>query len=101
MDSDGYPTDTTLKRIREWEIHDGDSFDALITFLRSIWRWPTYITRDFDGKVVKIHTGGWSGHEEIIGALKDNQLFWLLCWQSSKRGGHFVFTAPRVESSKL
>jgi len=37
------------------------------------------------------HTGGWSGNEDVIGALKNNLLFWPMFWQKSTRGGHYFF----------
>ena len=38
-----------------------------------------------------VSTGGWSGHEDVISALRDNLMFWMLSWVSSTRGGHYVF----------
>lgn len=37
-----------------------------------------------------LHTGGWSRNEEIILRLS-RTMFWILHWQVSKRGGHYIF----------
>ena len=99
MDEEGYPTEETLKRIRTWPHAD---FNGLMDFVIGLWQYPDYV-EDIEvvngfGKVVRevdISTGGWSGHEEIVGALKQNKIFWLCCWQMSRRGGHHRFRLPR------
>lgn len=95
MDKDGYPTEETLDLIRNWTYTD---FNGLMDFVISLWLYP-YCVEDikvfnvFDNEVreINISTGGWSGHEEIIGELKANAMFWLCCWEESKRGGHYRF----------
>jgi len=86
FDADGYPTEGTLEKIRIWPLQN---FRALIEFVGELWRYPEYW--EVAGRKIEAHTGGWSGNEEIIGALKGNQMFWSCCWQSSKRGGHYEF----------
>lgn len=36
-------------------------------------------------------TGGWSGNEEVISAMKENTMGWIMTWSSSHRGGKYVF----------
>ena len=86
MDEDGYPTEETLERVRTWEPKD---FQGLAEFLVSIWHYPEYIT--LAGSLLRVSTGGWSGHEDIIGRLRENHAWWAFHWQSHKRGGHYVF----------
>jgi len=38
-----------------------------------------------------VSTGGWSGNEELIGAMRMNFILWSQWWWSSRRGGHYVF----------
>lgn len=56
--------------------------------LKDMWAWPDYV--DYDGKTLKVSTGGWSEHERIIEEL-ENTLFWFIAWQKSERGGHYTF----------
>ena len=92
MDEDGYPEEDELKRIREWP----EDWAALFAFIHSIWHWPDWgFTQE--GNRVSLSTGGWSGNEEIIGALRDNALAWMVTWESSRRGGHYTFTIGPVD----
>ena len=86
LDDDGYPTDETLARIRTWPCGD---FDGLMAFINSIW-WQKYGWKEARG-YVHMSTGGWSGNEDIISALRENRVFWAMFWYSNKRGGHYIF----------
>lgn len=106
MDEEGYPTEETLKRIRTWPHAD---FNGLMNFVIGLWQYQDYVEDynaidDFGKEVreVNISTGGWSGHEEIVDALKQNKIFWMYCWQMSRRGGRYRFHlphAPREQSN--
>jgi hypothetical protein len=95
LDDDGYPTDAVLDKIRSHT----DKFVHLMQFVKDIWwqadwAWMEYNTKDFHGRdeiTYDISTGGWSGKEIIINALRDNRLFWMCCWEQSNRGGHYKF----------
>lgn len=87
MDPQGYPDDEELAKIRDWPVIDAD---AMMAFIKERWEYAEWgwIQR---GRVYMLHTGGWSGNESIIYAMFDNLLFHSMCWQSSRRGGHYVF----------
>jgi hypothetical protein len=51
-----------------------------------------------EGRTYHVSTGGWSGNEEILSAMQDNLIFWMVCWQEHKRGGHYVFELPNPET---
>jgi len=82
---DGYPTDKSL----EW-IKNCKNFRDIYHAVDDAWSYPerSWIEDDF---FWHLSTGGWSGNEDLIGAMQENTMFWLMCWVSSKRGGHFVF----------
>lgn len=88
-----YPTEEELKTISEWSI---DDFYGLMAYIETIWAYAGAGYFEEDGSVFKLHTAGWSGNESIIKALQQNTMFWTLCWVQSRRGGHFIFEAPRL-----
>ena len=95
LDSDDYPTDKTLKSIRDWpETKSWEELMEQISFLFDPYGRCQY---NESRKIWEVATGGWSGCEDIIGALEENSMFWLFCWVSSKRGGYFEFETGRVK----
>lgn len=84
MDDDGYPTQDTLDRLASWDPAD---FEGLARFLVDLWIYDDAIELEGDG--LRLSTGGWSGHEDVLGAV--NRKWWFFHWQSSERGGHHVF----------
>lgn len=69
-----------------------------LDFLCEEWHWSNYFV--LKGKNVlrlELHTGGWSGNEDIIEELHstNKHMFWLFHWQKSKRGGHYYFKINR------
>ncbi len=93
MDPEGYPDEDDLRRVREWPL---DAPCALMEFLRSRWRYADCGFWTQEGDTFSISTGGWSGNESLLSALEQNLPFWGMCWVSSRRGGHYVFTVPAV-----
>ena len=103
LNEDGYPDVQTLTYISEWEPgykHTG--FIELMAFIKPIWRysdigyWEEEIRESLAHNVEKVHwyqisTGGWSGNESIIKALKETPGFFLCCHESWLHGGHYVF----------
>lgn len=105
MDSDGYPTEDTLHVIENWKWEDGGYLE-LAEFIKNIWHfndWAEYrpMTEDDMGRKyreLRLATGGWSGNESIIAALNKNQMFNMLCWQSSHRGGLHIYHIRVIEA---
>ena len=92
LDDDGYPTDEALKMLEEWDFlkHPFQDFVALLT---DVWHWDFKRKTWKDGTIkLRLATGGWSGNEAVIAALRGNFIFWSLCWDKSKRGGAYWFT---------
>jgi len=100
LDDEGYPTNECLEYLS-----DHDNFSSpheIIDLLDEIWWMPDWgITRKgahtdkFKRRVFTyyISTGGWSGNESIINALKKNFMFWHY-WRESRAGGHYKFRFP-------
>ena len=87
-----YPDELRLQFIEDYKELEGN---GLITFLNIIEEtWSDYGTFRLKGKKVlklDLHTGGWSGNEDIVRALKKNITFWGRYWQRSDLGGHYYF----------
>lgn len=87
-----YPTEEQLDRVRNWK---GDDLIGLMNYLgdenNGIWHWPDWGVQMNDDGSWSLHTGGWSGNEEIIGAMMDNTVWWMMWWHQSRRGGHYTF----------
>ena len=94
LDDDGYPTKDTLNLIRDWQSTDGI---GLLNFIKDIWYFRYYISNKEN--MCSLSTGGWSGNEDIIGAMTDNNVWWTLHWVSSKRGGHYEFEVKKYDQS--
>lgn len=43
---------------------------------------------------LRLATGGWSGNESLIDALRTNRIVWLFTWRLSACGGLFIFRYP-------
>jgi len=95
-----YPTDEDLERIAGWPLPcTTESAQAWFDFIASIWWMPDWGWSQ-NGDTFSISTGGWSGNEDIIGAMGDNFIYWGLCWETSRRGGHYTFKLPSKETGK-
>lgn len=90
-DNDGYPTEEELAVIEKWDKFNVESFEELFEIIKDLWNWgPTYAIKH-DQCHYELHTGGWSGNEDIIGAMKKNPVLWLLSCEWERRGGHYYF----------
>lgn len=98
LDYEGYPTDEWLQYLRTYK---PDESLPLLTFVKEVlvngWYmsdWGFILHRKYKGKrKLELHTGGWSGNEEIITAIKSNM--WLTHFQMRyfmwRTGGHYFF----------
>lgn len=102
MAADGYPDDDDLAIIREWDV--AKDAMGLVKFIENHWAYAMagyFKIKTGKNKLghsiwrVNMDTAGWSGNESIIDALQQNAMFWIACWESSRRGGHYVFEIPK------
>jgi hypothetical protein len=112
MDSDGYPTEETLRRIREWSMKTPADFIAVMDFAGRAWNhhygsWR--IARVLSQSVGEpkesdrytFSTGGWSGNESVVDAIEHNRMLQMIGAYSWRRGGHYEyrFDAPKSPPS--
>lgn len=98
LDLEGYPTDEWLNFIRNYK---PDESLPLLYFVENVlvdgWWMPERgfkLHKKYRGKrKLELHTGGWSGNEDTIAAIKCNT--WLTHFQMRyvmwKAGGHHYF----------
>ena len=97
---DEYPTDDELETVSKWPIATRKDVAELLDYIKSIWKYADCGYFSAKGNTYKLSTGGWSGNEDIVGAMRMNLIFWALCWYSSKRGGHYVFRMAKIAPRK-
>jgi hypothetical protein len=101
-DQDRYPTDEELAKIEEWDFSSG--FDKWFEFIRTCWWMPDWGWSEYPDEEdpnypgrkhtrYEISTGGWSGNEDIIGAMRANFVCWGQTWRVHRVGGHYTFWA--------
>jgi hypothetical protein len=90
-----YPTNGELKKIRNWPATD---FHGLMEYIYERWNYADCGYWTQEGDVYHISTGGWSGNEDIVGAMMRNVVWWMMYWKSSKRGGHYIFCPIGTEA---
>ena len=96
LDDDGYPTDEYLKFIEEYTPDKMPIMD-FVSILGDNWYfddWGFRLKRKYMGvRKLELHTGGWSGNEDIIGAIKSNIYLTHFSMKYVKwhTGGHFYF----------
>lgn len=91
-DSDGYPTEEELEKLRTWKYEDPR---GALEFARSCWWAADWGWPSLEGEV---STGGWSGNESIISALQENFLIWHQVWHATRRGGHYILRLSESET---
>ena len=99
VDGGGYPTDCGIARVRGFRGAPAE----LVDLLQRLWWTPSLVTigealGGSGAPVVRVSlvTAGWSGNEQVIGAL-DGTMFRLRFWESSHRGGLHVYEVPQEQ----
>ena len=103
-----YSEQEQLKQIKNWDIFPNkeDQVAAgkpmeFLNFIEEVWNKEVGTVKKKGKRTVRfeLHTGGWSGNEEIMSALRSS-MFWILYWMKSERGGHYYFTVREFKDEK-
>ena len=89
--SNPYPRESELRKIKNWDFQKSP-VTGFLEYIRALWTYDDRFV--LKGKrVLKLYlsTGGWSGNESLIGAMRQNFVFWSMSWVKSERGGHYWF----------
>jgi len=95
LNSDGYPTNEYIRFILNYEPDKEMPILRFIEILCTGWQYgATPPRRVYKGiRRFELHTGGWSGNEEIIEVMMKNT--WLTQWPMRyvrwEVGGHYYF----------
>ena len=96
LDNKGYPTEEWLQFIKSYK---PDKSLPLLTFVNMViidgWYmsdWGFKLSKKYKGKL-ELHTGGWSGNEEIIAAIKSSMRLthFQMRYVMWRTGGHYYF----------
>jgi len=108
LNNEGYPTEEFLDFVRTFKPSKEITMNNFVEdYLKAAW-WPdgirgfSYKRRVKDRRTLRLSTGGWSGNEEIIAAIKENfplSLFYL-CMVQWRVGGHYTFKVLVSEAKK-
>lgn len=101
LDSEGYPTEGLLEYIRAYRPSDEV---PILAFLHDViepaWWMPDFgfkLSGKYRGKrELELHTGGWSGNEDIIRAMLSNihLVAGHMKHTARQAGGHYYFEIP-------
>jgi len=100
LDDEGYPTEQWLQYIREFEPDENFGIIPFVYLLSEGWwmpEWGYRFTMQYRGKrKLELHTGGWSGNEDVINAILSNINLTHIHMKYMKwiRGGHYYFEIP-------
>lgn len=85
-----YPTDEELSRVSAWPESDPAGWFA---YIKGLWWAADWGFSQSDARY-SMSTGGWSGNESIISAMRENGALWGPCYLTCRRGGHYCFGIP-------
>lgn len=96
-DGHGYPTDEALERLEHFEGTPAQMAEYVKSLMKMGGAKIEYFTDEWgkDRKRLTLITMGWSGCESVIGVLHKT-LFHFAYWQSSERGGLYVYEIPAL-----
>lgn len=92
--SGDYPTDEELERLTKWDYNDAPGWFAFAKEVGNYWPDDEFWD-EVNGRYY-ISTGGWSGNEDIIAAMRENRVLWMFWWESHRSGGHYSFASSAV-----
>ncbi len=93
-----YPSEPELEYIKNFDMLKSPA-RVLMEYVESIWQYGDWgYKRTYH--TWQLHTGGWSGNEDIVSALHCNHLFWSLTFASMRSGGHYYFSDSLLRGLK-
>lgn len=119
FDADGYPTEATITLIEQWPLFPQSELPAgeerrlrgaraCLDFVMMAWN-TTYGNLSYTlstaelslvqakkgEQFIRFATGGWSGNEMLIAALRQNAVMQSVTWCLTTRGGLHIYRIPK------
>lgn len=101
LDNEGYPTQEWIDFIKRYVPGDSMPIESFVenVLVDGWWmsEWGFVFKRRYGGKrKLELHTGGWSGNEEVIQAIFKNTHLTILSMRHVmwRTGGHYYFEVP-------
>lgn len=93
LDVHGYPTEEWIDFIGKYTPDESLPLLKFLELLSEGWAMTGFVLhRKYKGKrKLELHTGGWSGNEEIISAILANVELTQMRYVMWKTGGHHYF----------
>lgn len=92
---DNYPTAEYLEWVASYR-PDEINTSEFLDILKDNWvynDWGFVFKKARNGvRTLELHTGGWSGNEEVIYVLRANAFFFPMFWKETHVGGHYYFS---------
>ena len=98
IDIDGYPTEETVEFLSKYN-NFANAKEAM-QFALDCFNKLCYATVKRENNYIYIATGGWSGCEDVIRAMKENVWFSHLRIVSTNGGGHY-YVDPFIDVAIL
>jgi hypothetical protein len=94
IDIDGYPTEETVEFLSKHKKKNAkEAMDFALDCLNKL----CYATIKRENNYIYIATGGWSGCEDIVRAMKENVYLLFLKIVSTNGGGHY-YADPFIDN---
>lgn len=94
IDSDRYPTPESVQKLEDWE-GELSEIPAVLGAIADYFERSGYGRATRRGRTWRFATGGWSGCEEVIGAIP--HFVRMVAWESTHRGGVHVYRMPEIK----
>jgi hypothetical protein len=91
-----YPTEEQLNRILSWK---AENYQELPAYVASLWAYPDLAKETCPGLWV-FATGGWSGNEDLLAAMRKSEAWHRLVWDSLHVPGGLFIVAVSDEARR-
>ena len=85
-----------LAIISKTEFNSNKDYRDFAKYIKRCWH-EGYGRAILHRNYLTLITGGWSNNEEVQIAVDRNQMFNMVCWKKSERGGLVQYELPKLK----